>query len=71
MPEMQQVESSNIGAVGYDDELEELTVEFNNGRQYTYNGVKRNVFDDFLKARSKGVFFIENVKGTYQFSRIM
>ena len=70
MPDMIPVVSSNIEAVGFDDELEELTVEFKGGRLYSYDGVKRNVYDDLIKAPSVGSYFAANIRGFYNYTKL-
>ena len=67
MPEMIPVSSSLIAAVGYDEEKEELHVEFHKGNltKYVYKGVTRAVYDALMEAQSIGTFFLRNVKGQY------
>ena len=67
MPAMTEVQSSLIKAVGFDDEKEELHVEFHKGNltKYVYEGVTRPVFDALMEAQSVGAFFLRNVKGQY------
>lgn len=38
-PEMQPVVSEAVASIGYDEEPQEVYVEFNNGRTYVYLGV--------------------------------
>lgn len=56
MPEMIYVDSSNIEAIGYDDDAQELHVQFLCSAYYIYSGVPRFVFDDLMNAASKGSF---------------
>ncbi len=69
MPEMFFVDSSNIEAIGYDDETQELHVQFLSSGYYIYSEVPRGVFDDLMNAASKGSFLNREVKGTYQFAK--
>ena len=69
MPEMTYVDSSNIEAVGYDDDRQELHVQFLPGGYYIYSNVPRETFDDFINAPSKGSFLNREVKGVYQFTK--
>ena len=69
MPEMTYVDSSNIEAIGYDDETQELHVQFLSGGLYIYHNVPRHVFDALMNAPSKGSFLNREVKGVYQFSK--
>jgi len=62
--------SSNIKAVGYDEDTLTLYVEFVNGGRYTYEGVPLELFDAFKEAESKGRFFFQNIKGKFNYSRL-
>ena len=64
--EMTPVTSSLIKAVGYDDEKEELHVQFHKGGEYTYRGVTRPVYEAMMEAQSVGVFFLRNIKANYE-----
>ena len=68
--EMVPVSSSNIAAVGYDEEQQRLIVMFKGGGRYAYDGVEPEVYKSFLGAGSKGRFLDQNIKGSYPFSRI-
>ena len=46
-----------------------LKVIFTNGREYLYEGVPANVYEEFLLADSKGKFLNENIVGRYNYSR--
>ena len=50
--EMQSVKSSNVSAVGYDEENKTLTVEFRSGGIYQYAGVPPEMYADLLEADS-------------------
>ena len=62
------VQSSTISEINYDGKL--LTVTFNNGREYFYEGVPANIYEGFSKAESKGKYFHENINYRYNYSRI-
>ncbi len=62
------VQSSTISEINYDGKL--LTVSFNNGRVYTYEGVPINIYEAFTKAESKGKYFHENINYRYNYSRV-
>jgi hypothetical protein len=63
--EMQKVKSSNILAVGYDEDARKLVVEFHSGKKYAYHSVPPEVHEAFLGAKSMGIFFVREVKGQY------
>jgi hypothetical protein len=69
MPEMTYVDSSNIEAIGYDDNTQELHVQFLSGGHYIYHDVPRQIFDDLMSAPSKGSFLNREVKSVYQFTK--
>lgn len=43
------VASSNISAVGYDEQFETLEVEFLNGSIYQYYNVPRNLYEQLMQ----------------------
>lgn len=55
-----------IAAIGYDDEKQQLTVQFNNGRTYSYGGVPQSEFDNLASAGSIGSYFAHNIKNVYR-----
>lgn len=59
------VESSNLSAIGYDEDTEALRVEFHDGSAYLYTGVDKSVYVQLLTATSKGVFFRKNIRDSY------
>jgi hypothetical protein len=69
MPEMIYVDSSNVEAIGYDDNTQELHVQFLSGGYYIYHNVPRAIFDELMYAPSKGSFLNREVKGVYQFTK--
>ena len=62
------VKSSTISEINYDGKL--LTITFNNGSEYVYEGVSVKIYEDFSKAESKGKYFHENINHRYNYSRI-
>lgn len=68
--EMHNVDSSNVAAVGYEEDSQTLQVEFNNGSTYQYFDVPHAIFEGLLGAGSIGQYLNQNVKGTYRYSRV-
>lgn len=66
MPDMIYVDSSNIEAIGYDDDNEDLYVQFLSSGLYIYSAVPRVIFDELMSAPSKGSFLNREIKGIYQ-----
>jgi KTSC domain len=50
--EMKPVNSSNVAAIGYENET--LSVRFKDGAEYEYPGVSQRQYDDLMSAPSKG-----------------
>ncbi len=71
--DMYLVNSSNIYAVGYDTEEEQLYVEFLNGSVYRYNNVPEDIWRKLLLVESKGSFLHFYVKindDTYDYEEV-
>ncbi len=49
--------SSMLRNCSYDDETEELTVTFTNGKSYTYDDVSKDIYDNLTNAVSAGKYF--------------
>jgi hypothetical protein len=62
------VQSSNIKAIGYENET--LEIEFLNGLVYQYFDVPQNIYDELKEAGSKGQYLSQNIKGRFRFARI-
>lgn len=65
-----EVESTNIKAISYDQRSEILSVHFLNDSLYEYFDVPQVVFKALLIAPSKGKFFHENIRNTYDWQRV-
>lgn len=64
------VTSSNVSAIGYDQDSQILEVEFNNGGVYQYIGVPEYEFDGIMNAASKGTYLNANIKNRYPFTKV-
>lgn len=60
---MEEVESSNLKAIGYDPERSILAIAFKSGAIFHYATVDQALFFEFYNALSKGTFYVENIKG--------
>ena len=72
------VESNNIDGVGFEEDyrislgckaMTRMRVVFSNGGIYDYYRVPKEVYDDFLKADSQGVFFHKYIKKIYSYEK--
>lgn len=70
---LQHIGSSNIWKVGYDRAKMEMTMVFINRKTwiYTYKGVPIRTWTGFLKSQSKGIYFAQNIKDTYNFKKVV
>jgi hypothetical protein len=63
--------SSNIQAIAYDDDTQDLTITFKPGdRTYVYRGVTGNEADGFTTASSAGEYLNRVIKRSYIGERI-
>jgi len=60
------VKSSTVSTIDYDSKTRELTVEFLNGGRYVYEAVPESVYNDFVKAESKGKFVAKSLKNKFK-----
>lgn len=60
---MNAVTSTSISEIGY--KYRTMKVKFNNGNMYEFKKVPRAMFDEFVKAMSKGKFFNEKVRDAF------
>ncbi len=68
---MKAVSSSNIEAVGYDDERRTLIVSFKpSGAIYAYDNVPPDVHADLIKAESVGKYFATHIKPKFSGVRV-
>lgn len=63
-------ESSSIARFCYDDRKHVLIVEFKHGGVYNYYDVPQQVFEQMIRAPSKGSFFLENIREEYDYTRV-
>jgi hypothetical protein len=59
------LQSPTILSVEYDEATRKLDVTFAGGRTYRYLDVPPEIYTNLLDAKSKGYFFIKNIRGTF------
>lgn len=64
------VQSSNVAAIGYDEQSQTLEVEFNSGSIYQYYNVPQHLYESLMQAPSKGQFINAYIKNAHAFSRV-
>lgn len=67
LPYMEQVISSNVSSVGYDDLSGTLFIEFSNGSIYEYYDVPRFEYVNLLNAPSVGSYIWSNIRDVYAY----
>lgn len=68
--DMVPVISSNLEAVGYDDDKKELFVQFTSGKVFKYKGVSASAYAGLLGAESKGKHFHRHIRSTYTYEQV-
>lgn len=58
-------QSSNVTGASYDVSNHNLSVHFQRGRTYIYQGVPPSIWDAFKDADSKGQYFNDIIKDTW------
>ncbi len=64
------VESSWITDLVYNRPNKTLTMRLSNGMSYSIPGITRTTFERWVKSPSKGRYFQQQIRDTYQISRI-
>ena len=64
------VESSNLASVGFDEATKTLEIQFHSGGIYEYDDVEKEIYDELMNAESKGRYFMGQIRGEYDFSRV-
>lgn len=65
---LNEVVSSNIKGVGYENGT--LLVEYLGGSRYEYENVPEELFNEMLKADSKGKFVNASIKGKFNYKKV-
>ena len=60
------VDSSFISKAAYYEPLGMFEMKMKNGKEYSFAGVPKQVYDDFLASPSKGTFFNKVIKERYK-----
>lgn len=63
--EMRSLNSSWLLGARYDDQTQELTVEFRDGHTETKSGVPQAVADGLFAAGSPGAYYRRHIMGSY------
>ena len=66
----QNVESSNLASVGYDEKSQILEIEFNHGGVYQYFDVPIEEYESLMGADSLGSYFYHNIRNDYEYAKL-
>lgn len=62
--------STQLDAIGFDDETNTAQVKFQSGAVYEYSDVEKEVIDNIVNSSSPGRTFAQTLKYGYQYTRI-
>lgn len=68
--EMQEVSSSNIKKVGYDEDTQTMGVIFHNGYFYHFSDVPKEVYEELISDPSIGQQFNATIRNQYEYQNI-
>jgi hypothetical protein len=66
---MKEVDSSNIAAIGYDEQTQTLKIRFKAGGEYHYYDVPKEEHEALLLAKSMGSHFGKNIRNNYKYKK--
>lgn len=66
----EEVDSSMMNDVSYDEPSEKMTVTFKSGTRYEYSDVEKPIYLGLKEAKSKGKFFQRHVRSLYPYKKI-
>lgn len=58
-------DSSLITHIIYDDSTNEMEVTFTSGNAHLYQDVPKSLYEEFIASKSKGSFFVKNIKNKF------
>ncbi len=64
------MQSTHILTVNYDSTQKALKIYFFGGGVHEFQDVPYAVYDDIIRAKSKGKYYNEKVKGVYQSKKV-
>ena len=64
------VDSTTMRSVGYEAKSRILEIEFDSGAVYQYLGVPTRIYDDLMRAESKGRYFNNEIRDGYPYVEV-
>ena len=70
---LNEVQSTNIKAIGYNNLKRELYIQMINSSDfvYVYLSFPKDIYMKFMGVPSKGKFFLNNIKGKFDYVKIL
>jgi hypothetical protein len=73
--ELQSVKSSNVEAVGYDQDTQTLRVDYKakegaDPARYEYDAVPKEAYDALMASKSMGAYIFEHIRGRYNYRKL-
>lgn len=67
----QNISSALLSSAGYDPATKVMEIVFARGGRYAYAEVPPEAWDAFIGAESKGKHFLSDIKGKYEFTKVV
>jgi len=67
---MRVAQSSHLQSYEYDPNTQTLTIEFQNGAVYRYDGVPMNEFENFMQSGGAGTHFWGKIRNKYPTTKV-
>ena len=64
------IKSSMMVEMEYNEEQQELLVEFTNGDRYKYSEVDEETIEEWLEASSQGKFFCKHIQYQFEYEKV-
>lgn len=64
-------DSSALSDLSYNQNNEDLLIEFTSGDKFIYHGIPGPVWNGLIEARSAGSYYHANIRGKYSASRVV
>jgi hypothetical protein len=70
MPEVMSHRSSHIATSEYDQDSQDLTITFTDGRSYVYHSVPRGRYTQFISSPSTGQAFNALIRDSFDYEEV-
>lgn len=66
----QNVNSSNINSIGYNEVSQILEIEFSSREVYQYQNISKYIYNALMTSSSLGSYLAQNIKNKFPFRKI-